>query len=321
MSGLTKKQVEQQYHMSGTVLLSLLKVGVLRLSPSESKQKRLYIDPESLLDIREGEHYIECLECREKIALVTSVHLKRCSNMTSDVYFQKHPDAPVLSNLTHNLKTKTEKQKSAQSEKLKARFQTPEGEITRQQIAEASQRLMLNGGLERVTKQLTELSKTPARRADVSAQSKAQWATEEYRQKVQGWHHTHREESLAGAANARRHITRKRTKLHAQLKAALVHAGVQSETEYEVGYYAIDEAVPDVKLSIEADGCYWHGCTVCGFPGHPQIAHYDKAKESYLRNRGWTILHFPGHEIKKDADACACVVTRTIERLRNGSRD
>jgi hypothetical protein len=92
------------------------------------------------------------------------------------------------------------------------------------------------------------------------------------------WHHDHREESLSWAAHARRFNTRKCTKPHMALKAALEAGGITGfVTECEVGYYAIDEARPDIRLAVEMGGCYWHGCALVrlrgtsGQPTHIQV--------------------------------------------------
>ena len=299
--------------MSESLVLSLIQAGVLRFLPNPSNQQWPEIDPESLVNVVEGDHYVVCLECGEKLAVINWAHLRYCANLNQDEYLLRHPGAAVLSKLSSSLKARTDEQNKFQSDKLKARFKTPDGEITRKQMSDATIKMLANGGLERVTTQLRAMNKDPVQRAKLSELAKIRWLDEDFRDKMKGWRLKNPEKSKALAANARRYIKRKRTRLHAQLKEALLRVGLDTITEYEVGYYSIDEALPDLKISIEADGCYWHGCNLCGFSGRPETRRYDCTKESYLKNRGWVILHFPGHRILEDADKCAQEVAEVVK--------
>lgn len=100
-------------------------------------------------------------------------------------------------------------------------------------------------------------------------------------------------------------------KLHKKYKNSMNEKGLLGfKTEYEFGPYSIDEADPFAKIAVEIDGCYWHGCKLCGYKGDTRIQLIDKKKTSFLKNRGWIIIRIKEHEIKRDPNVC-------IDMLKN----
>ena len=252
----------------------------------------------------------QCLECGKFLTMLSSIHLKQCSGITYREYLISHPRAPTMTSEVKARRAKTPAQREAQSQKLKARFQSPEGEITRNQISEASKRMQASESGERSKNYLRKLNADPVRRAQISVEMKAWWTTPEAREKVVGWHRDHKDESNRLAAEARKHNKRKRTKFHLGFKDLMTISGVVGfVTEYEIGYYSIDEANPDLKIALELDGCYWHSCSECGLKGPEGTLRIDRSKTSYLENRGWVVLHLWEHEVKTDPQGC-------IERVR-----
>jgi len=313
---LSKRQVIQRYGFNAKLVEAFLECGILELC-SGCTPLRPKIESASLAGLVEGEHYIVCLECGAYQAQITTKHLRACSGIILAVYQERHPNAPQMSAMAAENKVKTEEQKRAQSEKLKARFQTPAGEETRRQIAEASQRLHASGYREKAAAHLKAVRDDPAWREQHRQTMRERWASGELRAAVEGWHRDNREASLASAAHARRHITTRTSKLHLQFKGALTAGGLDDfQTEYEVGYYSIDEAQPELKLAVEVDGCYWHGCAECGFPGVAGTQRVDRSKTTYLTKRGWTVLRVKGHEVRADLDACVRRVRETVASLR-----
>lgn len=71
----------------------------------------------------------------------------------------------------------------------------------------------------------------------------------------------------------------------------------------------IDVAFPSRKVAIFVDGCFWHGCPIhFRFPKsrkaywHPKLKRNMKRDEeiaSQLRTKGWKVLRFWEHELKK----------------------
>jgi len=100
------------------------------------------------------------------------------------------------------------------------------------------------------------------------------------------------------------------------MKAAMKEAGLQEfQTEYPVAWYSIDEAMPGLRLAVEVDGCYWHGCESCGMPGTSRIRRIDKSKQTYLENRGWTVLRFPEHRINRDVQGCVAELLTIVNEM------
>ena len=300
---LSKRKFRLRFQMNQRLVETLLREGVLLAAHGG-------IDLESAGRMQEGFHYVKCMECGSRLALVTGKHLKACSGIDQSTYKVRWPEAPLLSKLSAQRKAKTDQQKKSQSDRLKARFQTPAGAVTRQQISEAARRLMDSGYRDKVAKHLRALGKDPKIRALRSDTLQQRWDHGDLREVVERWHKDHRQTSLAMAAYARKHL-QKTSRLHLGFKQALENAGVKGFlTEHPVGFYSIDEANPQLKIAVEVDGCYWHGCPVCGFPGVGDILRLDRRKTTYLTRRGWTMLRFRGHEIRGSLPRC-------IQRVRD----
>jgi DNA mismatch endonuclease (patch repair protein) len=313
--GMSKRQIILRYGFNAHLVGTLLNKGVLVVLPGCSPL-RPKIDPSTIKNLVEGEHYVVCRECGAYQAQITTKHLRACSGTRLAQYVKSHPEAQVLSTLAAENKAKTEEQRTAQSNKLKARFKTAEGEETRRQIAAASRRLHESGYQERAAAHLREINNDPERRAQLRQETQARWDSGELREAVEGWHRDNREASLASAANARRHIKRKRSKLHMRFKQAMLGAGILGfVTEYEVRFYAIDEAHPELKIAVEIDGCYFHGCPECGHPGLGENKALDRRKTTYLTRRGWRVVRFREHEINANIDACIEHLRKFLQQL------
>lgn len=67
--------------------------------------------------------------------------------------------------------------------------------------------------------------------------------------------------------------------------------------EFQEVYYSLDFALPSSKVAIECDGDFYH-CNPVFFPNGPKSpiqkrnAGRDKAKNTFLSNRGWIVLRF-----------------------------
>jgi len=311
MKLLSKRQACLQYGFNFRTVGTLIDSGILRIASNSTPLRPKIVGFEDLV---EGTHYIVCLECGAFQTQLSSKHLSACAGISLEAYLNAHPGAALLAASCN--KTKTEAQKTAQSELLKARFKTEAGEVTRKQIAVAALKLQASGYREQASEHLRTLNSDPQQKAARSRETKARWASGEVPIVQNAWMGEHWEEVLESAAYARRHIKRKFTKPHARVKEAVEASGlVGFITEYETGYYSIDEARPDLRLAVEIDGCYWHGCGECGFPGVGRIKQYDASKTTYLNNRGWTIVRLLEHEIKADLEWCIRKVTETVKTL------
>lgn len=274
---------------------------------------KIKIDESIINSLKEGIHYVSCPNCLKKMASVTKKHLVKCSgenteNIYSELYLQSHK--------------KTEDQKKAQSKKLKARFKAPEGKITRKQIGVASKRF--NAGpefKERKKKKCKEVQNRPEMKELRSKKSKEMWSDSDFRKRHKKYVKENIEVLRESARRARTNL-KKTSKLHLSYKERMVEKGLLNFiTEYEYGPYAIDEADPLAKIAVEVDGCYWHGCSSCGYEGDKRIKLIDKKKTTYLKNRGWVIIRVKEHEIKKDPYACIEMLKNLQERRRKVNKD
>ena len=261
--------------------------------------------------LKEGEHFVVCKLCSAKLLSLSTPHLQKCCNKDVSWYQGEYPTAQIMSSLTRERKVKTQAQKEAQSEKLKARFQTEAGEKTREQIRAASlARLSDPKQYDIAVNHLRKMRKLRA--LEQEKRKTLKWRLSNV---YRAWHKANPEKSKALIAQARLNIKQKTTKPHLALKDAMVEAGLPpSKAEFAIHYYCIDEAYPEYKLAIEMDGCYWHGCESCGFSPQPRNKVCDKKKTTYLTKRNWSIVRIPEHMVKKDmAEAIRVIRAALVE--------
>ncbi len=294
---LSKRQFCIKYNFEVQWVSSLCEMGVISFEKLGYNKIRI---EESVIDeLKEGIHYVSCPSCYKKMSCVTKKHLSGC------LMNNNHLDISLYSQLYLKNHKKTEKQKRAQSDTLKKRFQTPEGEKTRKQIGEASR--IFNAKSEfkqRKREKSKEVQNRPEIKALRSKKSKEMWADPCFLKKYKQYVGENIQELRESARKARQYL-KKTSKLHTDYKERMEEKGLTGfNTEYNYGPYSIDEADPLAKIAVEIDGCYWHGCSSCSYKGDDRIKLIDKKKTTYLRNRGWMVIRVKEHEIKKDPYVC-----------------
>jgi DNA mismatch endonuclease (patch repair protein) len=313
MAGLSKLQVTKRYGFNFRWIEELIDRGLVTCLPG-CTPLRQKISHESIESLVENAHYVKCIGCGMRAGQITTKHVKSCSGISLSEYAARYPGALILCDLASENREKTEVQKQAQSKKLKARFQTPAGEVTRSQIGKSAKRMQASESGDRSKAHLVKLNSDPVRKKQISQETKSRWDSGEAREHVEGWHRDNKEQSNSLIANARSFNRRKRTKLHLGFKELMVSSGILGfQTEYRVGYFSIDEALPGKRLSLEIDGCYWHSCPQCGLKGPSDNRRTDKSKATYLANRGWLVLRLWEHEIKRDPDGCLARVRAFVQ--------
>lgn len=132
----------------------------------------------------------------------------------------------------------------------------------------------------------------------------------------------------ARSANMRAN-RRRDTKLETQVRSRIHRRGLRFRVDYPIRLEGRRPIRPDIVFTrllvcIELDGCWWHGCPVCGrrVPGvngsywEPKIARNkerDAEQTAALEDAGWLVLRFWAHE---GADSISEAVASTILRLR-----
>ena len=75
---------------------------------------------------------------------------------------------------------------------------------------------------------------------------------------------------------------------------------VTFEAQVPIGWYKVDFYVPDARIVIEVQGCYWHACALCGFEEYGRtkgVRKRDAQKRAYLARKGYTLIELWEHEI------------------------
>lgn len=66
----------------------------------------------------------------------------------------------------------------------------------------------------------------------------------------------------------------------------------------------VDFFLPDYKIVIQCDGCYWHGCPLCK-PGKNEDRRLrGMEQDSVLESGGFKVYRFWEHEINESAEKC-----------------
>jgi DNA mismatch endonuclease (patch repair protein) len=302
MVHLSKLQLHKDTGLNLKHIANLREAGVLK---TVKIGRRMRLTGESVRELERAKHYVVCAYCKAWQGQISQRHLTFCSGKSYSQYIQEHPSARLICDFVSRRKAKTETQKRAQSKTLKERFKTPQGEITRAQISQASQALMKTSYRERAANHLRVLNRSEGRRKANRAATKSRWRNGELREIVESWHSENREASLASAAYARTFIQDVTSKLHLDFKSSLCDYGLCGfDSEIQIGPYLCDEVDSGRRLVLEIQGCYWHSCPVCQYEGPSCNIKRDVRKLNYLQKRGWAVLYIWEHEIRQDLSAC-----------------
>ena len=90
-------------------------------------------------------------------------------------------------------------------------------------------------------------------------------------------------------------LNRTPTSIERTLYRILNAIGLPWEREKKIGYYQVDAFLPTLSAAIEANGDYWHS--------FPKSKARDRAKSTYLHNRGFRLFILTETELKDEASA------------------
>ena len=88
------------------------------------------------------------------------------------------------------------------------------------------------------------------------------------------------------------------TRLEERVRHALERIGIEFEAQASVGRYAIDFAIPSLRIALEADGVYWHNATK------------DDRRDRALRKFGWRTVRLSEEEINGSDDLDGLITDR-----------
>lgn len=107
------------------------------------------------------------------------------------------------------------------------------------------------------------------------------------------------------------------------MKIILDSIGVHYKMQHRVGNYPVDFYLPNFKLSIQCDGCYFHQhssklCKVTKVPRQIFQKYRDKACIAYHKYKHINIIRFYGCEILAKPDIVRDTILSTISKIKNG---
>jgi DNA mismatch endonuclease Vsr len=114
-----------------------------------------------------------------------------------------------------------------------------------------------------------------------------------------------------------------------RFRAGLVSRAIRG---WKLNYSAIkgcpDFFFPKEKIAVFLDGCFWHGCQICGHIPKKNNAFWDakiwRNKErdaktaAVLRRHGIAVFRFWEHEIRESLDSCISVLSIRIAQRNRG---
>lgn len=134
---------------------------------------------------------------------------------------------------------------------------------------------------------------SPEERASRSIAQQKRWTAEGGK---------HRPETIAKMKDARaRQEPVFRSKLEDTIAELLIALGLEFERNKSIvglGRHQWDLVLFDRGILIEVDGCYWHGCSECGYDDRYNRKMIDIEQTEKARAIGWTVIRIPEHDIK-----------------------
>lgn len=70
------------------------------------------------------------------------------------------------------------------------------------------------------------------------------------------------------------------------------------------GIAKVDFYLPEHKIVIQCDGCFWHGCPTCDLRKEKYKREREEKQDLVLKENGLKVFRFWGHEIEKDIKEC-----------------
>ena len=121
-------------------------------------------------------------------------------------------------------------------------------------------------------------------------------------------------------------IRGKDTSIELKLRNELWRRGIRYRKNCKQVYGHPDLAFIGKKVAVFCDSEFWHGFDWVNrkesirtnreywIPKIERNIERDKEVNEKLKSEGWTVIRFWGREIQKDAERCAQIVIRALER-------
>lgn len=282
------------------------KLGLIK-EVVEKRNKRIFIfiNKNDIKNLIENEHYVICPKCGKKAIALNKNHFKKCNieskNLYARIFYKSHK--------------KTDTQKQRQALMMNKHYLTSAGDLTKRRVSEATKKRLSDENYR--NKQINDLvnfNKSDKGREIKSKLTKEFWTREDYRNKILKYISENKEKVDISISYARK-FNSKISWLSLDFYIFLHTNNINwLELGFPYYYYELDIADTLNGIAIEIDGCYWHGCTQCGFRGRKNVQSSDKIKNSFLEKRGWIVLRLKEHELVHDLEVCLTKVKEVLKQ-------
>jgi very-short-patch-repair endonuclease len=142
-------------------------------------------------------------------------------------------------------------------------------------------------------KQLREAFEQPEAIEKMREGVTAHWSTISYEERLE-----------RNAAGRKASLEANPTSIEIKVSQYLENLGIQFIEQKQEGPYFLDFYLPVKRVIVEAMGCYFHSCAVCGKQNayKPDAPAYDARRKNYLEKRGYHVIWIWEHDINRDVE-------------------
>jgi len=239
---------------------------------------------------------VKCLICGKEQSYISKNHLRFCSQITVEEYFERYPNAKFISARRIIEQSNSIAGKSLSEE---AKEKLRQRNLGRKHSAETLGKLsVLFSGDNNPAKR--QDSKTAMRANHTAKQNPDKWKriVKENGEKHRGYKFTPQQKE--NLLRAREHSSKYGSKVQIYVckylkKYFSLYYKVEvksNDCEPFIGHtdlFSVDITIPEHKIAIEWDGA-WHRKPIFGEDHLIKVQNNDKAKDFILKQRGWTVF-------------------------------
>ena len=97
----------------------------------------------------------------------------------------------------------------------------------------------------------------------------------------------------------------KDTNIELKIEAELIKRGINYQKQVPLCKIArVDFYLPEYRIVIQADGCYWHNCPIHGGTKFTKSVEKSIKQDNILTFNGFNVYRFWEHDIKKSVEDC-----------------
>ena len=103
------------------------------------------------------------------------------------------------------------------------------------------------------------------------------------------------------------------TSIELKVEAELIKRGINYQKQVPLCKIArVDFYLPEYRIVIQADGCYWHNCPIHGKDRFTKSVEKDIKQDKVLTFNGFNVYRFWEHQINKSVEECINSLILTI---------